>query len=184
MVLANRYFKGVGSTQILIFSLNTVFHSAWITAPCLVPSVFFDLCPATALLHQSLKSSNHPGNRFPQGNYHNISFIIRAIRSGVLTMVIERICHKGLLHVQKIVSQPFSGNCEPRTAIASQGRNTGKKLTCSTMCLKCGFSVEILWKSVEVEFHNLFPCPRCGTQAECGISVVIVWNQNVELVWK
>ena len=39
-------------------------------------------------------------------------------------------------------------------------------------------------KTVEVEFHNFFPFPRCGTEAECGISVVIVWNQNVELVWK
>ena len=37
---------------------------------------------------------------------------------------------------------------------------------------------------MEVEFHNFFPFPRCGTEAECGISVVIVWNQNVELVWK
>ena len=34
---------------------------------------------------------------------------------------------------------------------------------------------------MEVEFHNFF---RCGTEAECGISVVIVWDQNVELVRK
>ena len=39
-------------------------------------------------------------------------------------------------------------------------------------------------KTVEIGFHNFFPFPWCGTQAECGISVVIVWNQNVELVWK
>ena len=37
-------------------------------------------------------------------------------------------------------------------------------------------------KTVEVEFHNFFPFPRCGTEAEDRISVVIVWNQNVELV--
>ena len=37
---------------------------------------------------------------------------------------------------------------------------------------------------MEVEFHNFFLFPQCGTEAECGISVVIVWNQNVELVWK
>ena len=43
--------------------------------PCLFSSVFFDLCPTTALLHQFLKSSNRPGNRFPEGNYHHISFI-------------------------------------------------------------------------------------------------------------
>ena len=43
--------------------------------------------------------------------------------------------------------------------------------------LKCG-------NTMEVEFHNFFPFPRCGTEVECRISVVIVWNQNVELVWK
>ena len=47
---------------------------------------------------------------------------------------------------------------------------------CSAMCLKCGCSLEIPWKTVEVEFHNFFPFPRYGTQAECGISVVIVGN--------
>ena len=31
-------------------------------------------------------------------------------------------------------------------------------------------------KTVEVEFHNFFPFPRNGTQAERGIGVVIVWN--------
>ena len=78
----------------------------------------FDLCPSTALSHQSLKSSNRPGNRFPKGNYHHISFI-RAIKSGVLIMLMQKICHKGLLHLQKIVSQPFSANREPPTAIAN-----------------------------------------------------------------
>ena len=63
---------------------------------------FLDLCPSTALLHQSLKSSTRPGNRFPWGNHHHNSFI-RAIKSGVLTMLIQKICHKDLLHLQKIV---------------------------------------------------------------------------------
>ena len=89
-----------------------------IAAPCLFPSVFFDLCPATALLHWSLKSSNRPSNRFPLGNYQHISFI-RAIKNGVLTMLIQKICHKGPLHLQKIVSQPFSANREPHTAIVN-----------------------------------------------------------------
>ena len=31
-------------------------------------------------------------------------------------------------------------------------------------------------KTVEVELHNFFPFPLYGPQAECGISVVIVWN--------
>ena len=31
---------------------------------------------------------------------------------------------------------------------------------------------------------TIFPFPRYGTQAEYEISVVIVWNQNVELVRK
>ena len=44
--------------------------------------------------------------------------------------------------------------------------------------------MEIQWKTVEVEFHNFFPFPLNGTQAECGISVVTLWNENVELVWK
>ena len=66
MVLANRYLKGIGSTQTSIFSPNSVSLSALqpaITAPCLFSSVFSDLCSATALLHQSSKSSNGPGNR-------------------------------------------------------------------------------------------------------------------------
>ena len=40
---------------------------------CLFSSVFFDLCPTTSLLHQSLKYSNRPGNRFPLDNYHHTS---------------------------------------------------------------------------------------------------------------
>ena len=121
MVLANRYFKGVGSIQTLIFSPNSVSLfplQPGITASCLFSSVFFDLCPTTALLHQSLKSSTRPGNRFRQGNYHYISFI-REIKSGVLTMLIQKICHKGILHLQKIVSEPFSANREPHTVIAN-----------------------------------------------------------------
>ena len=39
-------------------------------------------------------------------------------------------------------------------------------------------------KTVEVELHNFIPFPQCGTEVECRISVVTVWNQNVELVWK
>ena len=39
-------------------------------------------------------------------------------------------------------------------------------------------------KTVEVELHNFFLFPTYRTQAECGISVVIVWDQNVELLWK
>ena len=95
MVLASRYFKGVGSTGTSMFSPDTMFQSLHHTGPCLFSSVFFDLCPTTAVLHQSLKSSNRPGNRFPWGNYHRISFI-RAIKSGVLTMLIQKVCHKGL----------------------------------------------------------------------------------------
>ena len=34
-------------------------------------------------------------------------------------MLIQKICHKGLLHLQKTVSQPFSANREPNTAIAN-----------------------------------------------------------------
>ena len=34
-------------------------------------------------------------------------------------MLIQKICHKGPLHLQKIVSQPFSANREPHTAIAT-----------------------------------------------------------------
>ena len=37
---------------------------------------------------------------------------------------------------------------------------------------------------MKVEFDNIFPLLRYGTQADFGISVVVVWNQNVELVWK
>ena len=51
-------------------------------------------------------------------NYHHISFI-RAIKSGVLTMLIQKICHEGLLHLQKIASQPFSANRESHTAITN-----------------------------------------------------------------
>ena len=31
---------------------------------------------------------------------------------------------------------------------------------------------------------QFFPFPRYGIQAECGVSVVIVWNENVELMSK
>ena len=34
-------------------------------------------------------------------------------------MLIQKICHKGLLHLQKIVWQPFSANREPHTTIAN-----------------------------------------------------------------
>ena len=34
-------------------------------------------------------------------------------------MLIQKICHKGPLHLQKIVSQPFSANREPHTVIAN-----------------------------------------------------------------
>ena len=46
------------------------------------------------------QSSNRPGNQFPLGNYHHISFI-QAIKSCILTMLIQKICHKGLLHLGK-----------------------------------------------------------------------------------
>ena len=59
-----------------------------------------------------------------------------------------------------------------------------KKLTCSTMWFKCGSSVEIPWKNCGSRVPQFFPFPRRGTEDECGISVVTVWNQNVELVWK
>ena len=52
------------------------------------------------------------------------------------------------------------------------------------MCLKCGLSVEIPWKNCRSLVPHFFLFPRCGTEAEYGISMVIVWNQNVELVWK
>ena len=34
-------------------------------------------------------------------------------------MSIQKICHKGLLYLQKIVSQPFSANREPHTVVAN-----------------------------------------------------------------
>ena len=34
-------------------------------------------------------------------------------------MLIQKICHKDPLHLQKIVSQPFSANHEPHTLIAN-----------------------------------------------------------------
>ena len=36
---------------------------------------------------------------------------------------------------------------------------------------------------MEVEFHNFFPFPRCGTQAECGNSVEPKGGINVEIMW-
>ena len=76
-----------------------------------------------------------------------------------------------------LISPDFSINFRKSHQISKHW----KKLTCSTMCLKCGLSVVIPWKSSSTIF---FPFPRCGTETECRISVVIVWNQNVELVWK
>ena len=34
-------------------------------------------------------------------------------------MLIQKMCHKGFLHLQKIVWQPFSANRKPHTAIAN-----------------------------------------------------------------
>ena len=115
-----RDFKGVGSTQTSIFSLNTVFHSLHYSQESLrhfFSSVFFDICPPTALLHQSLKSSNGTGNRFFSGNYHHISFIQRSKRR--IDYVETKDMSQSCLHLQKIVSQPFSANREPHTAIAN-----------------------------------------------------------------
>ena len=118
MVLANRYFKGVGSTQTSIFSPNTVFHffalQPGITAPCLFSSVFFNLCLATALSHQSLKFQIALVTDFPR-----VIIITSVYSGGVLTLLIKKLCHKGLLHLQKIVSQSFSANREPHTATAN-----------------------------------------------------------------
>ena len=114
MLIQNVCHKSVSHLQkifLLPFSGNREPH----TAPCLFSSVFFDLCPATALSYQSLTSSDRPGNRLPWGNYHHIHFIW-AIKSGVLTMLIQNVCHKSVLHLQKIVLLPFSGNSEPHTA--------------------------------------------------------------------
>ena len=55
---------------------------------------------------------------FPGGNYHHFSFI-RVIKSSVLTMLIQKICHKGPLHLEKITSQPFSASHEAHTVIAN-----------------------------------------------------------------
>ena len=120
MVLANRYFKSDGSTQTSILVPIQCFTLCTTARNHCAMFIFFSflLCPATALSYQSLKSLNRPGNRFPQGNYHHISFI-RAIKSGVLTMLIQKIGHKGLLHLQKTVSQPFSATREHHTAIAN-----------------------------------------------------------------
>ena len=118
MVPANRYFKGVGSTQ----SHNTVFHFLYYSQESLRYVCFlqFSLTSVQPLpFHISLRNLQIAhGNRFPWGNYHHFSFI-RAIKRSVLTMSIQKICHKGLLHLQKIVSQPFSANREPHTVIAN-----------------------------------------------------------------
>ena len=117
MLIQNVCHKSVSHLQkivLLLFSGNSEPH----TAPCLFSSVFFDLCPATALSHQSLTSSNSPGNRLPQGNYYHISFIW-AIKSSVLTMLIQNVCHKSVSHLQKIFLLPFSGDREPHTAIVN-----------------------------------------------------------------
>ena len=50
-----------------------------------------------------------------------------------------------------------------------------KKLTRSTKCLKCGRNVEIPWKNCGSRVPESFPFPQYGTQAECGISVELVW---------
>ena len=68
MALANLYYKGIGSTQILIFVPKTVFHFLHYSQQllhCLFSSVFFDLCSTSTLLPQPLKSSNRPSNRCP-----------------------------------------------------------------------------------------------------------------------
>ena len=69
---------------------NTVFHSLHYSQDlCFLQFYLISVWPLQ-LLHQFLKSSNRPGNRFriPLGNYHHISFI-RAIKSSVLTLKLK-----------------------------------------------------------------------------------------------
>ena len=119
MVPANRYFKGVGSTQTSILVTIQCFTFCTTARNHCAMFVFFSFlwslsshCPFyTSLWNLQITH----GNRFPWCNYHHFSFI-RAIKSSVL---IQKICQKGPLHLQKIVSQPFSANRETHTVIAN-----------------------------------------------------------------
>ena len=121
-MLANWFLKGVGTIQTSILSSNTVFRSLHPSQESLRHVCFLQFSLISVQpLHCYISPWNLQiahGNRFPLGNYHHISFI-RVIKTGVLSMLIQKICHKGLLHLQKIVSQSLSANREPHTVIAN-----------------------------------------------------------------
>ena len=163
MVLSNRYFKGVGSTQTSILVTIQCFTFCTTARNHSAMFVFFSFlwslsshCPFyTSLWNLQIAD----GNRFPWGNYHHFSFI-RALKSSVLTMLIQKICYKGPLHLQKIVSKPFSANREPHTVIANlniqkrhsyhhgcQGRKLQRK--------KLHFHKEKYWLDAVVAAKNL-----------------------------
>ena len=84
MVFANRYFKGIGSTQASSFSPNIVFHSLHYSQESLCHVCFlqFSLLSAQPLCFYislwNLQIAH--GNQFPLGIYHYFRFI-RAIKS-------------------------------------------------------------------------------------------------------
>ena len=118
MVLPNLYFKDIGLTQTSIFSPNTVFHSLHYSQESLHHVCFLQFSLISVQpLHYCISLSNLQialVTDFPKG-----IFITSVLFRRSKAELIKKICHKGLLHLQKIVSQPFSANREPRTAIAN-----------------------------------------------------------------
>ena len=123
MVLANWYFKGVGrlKLQFLVpiqcFTLCTTARNH-----CALFVFFSFLCSLSS--HCTFTSvfeifKSPMAIDFPRVIIITSVLFGRSKASSILTMSIQKICHKGLLHLQKIVSQPFSANHEPHTLIAN-----------------------------------------------------------------
>ena len=160
MVLANRYFKDFRSTQALIFSPNTVFHSLHYSHKSLRYFCFLQFFISVRPHHfyMSLKSSNRPDNRFPWGNYHHISFI-RVIRSCALTMLIQKMSKMSFAFTENcfatVLSEPWASHydCKPEhTEMACVSSWMSRK---ETSTKKLDFHKEKDWLDAVVTAENL-----------------------------
>ena len=102
MVLANRYFKGVGSTQTSIFCPNTVFH-------CLHHSQETPLCHACFLQFSLI--SVRPLHFYISlwnlqialvSDFPRVIIIISVFFGRSKTMLTQKICHKGFCIHRKL----------------------------------------------------------------------------------
>ena len=116
MVLAKRYFKGVGSTQTSSLVTIQCFTFCTTARKHCAMFVFFSFLWSLSshrLFYFSLWNLQIAhGNRFPWGNYPHFSFI-RAIKSSVLTMFMSQ---RSFAFAENcfatVLSEPCASHCD------------------------------------------------------------------------